>query len=102
MSAKIRYLFHEAIPAWHKRAYCRYYDGELWFADGTGKATGYKDLAAAKDVCAACPVRQACLEDALRQEGSTTAEGRHGIRGGLTPTERYNLRRQAARKRTSA
>jgi WhiB family redox-sensing transcriptional regulator len=43
---------------------------------------------AAKQVCAACPVQQPCLEMAL-QTGD-----QHAILGGTTPTERGRLRRQ--------
>jgi WhiB family redox-sensing transcriptional regulator len=43
---------------------------------------------AAKAVCAACPVRQPCLEMAL-QTGD-----QHAILGGTTPAERLPMRRQ--------
>ncbi|WP_327066777.1 WhiB family transcriptional regulator [Kitasatospora sp. NBC_01302] len=102
MSKPVRFLYDASAPAWHKRAYCRYYDPELWFADGTGKTDGYKTLAKAKAICAACPVRQFCLDDAMRQEGGIAAEGRHGIRAGLTPAERHNLHRQTTRKKAAA
>lgn len=52
-----------------------------------------RDYSEAKALCHACPVRMACLEDALAVE-STTALGQdamYGIRGGLTPTERRTL-----------
>lgn len=48
----------------------------------------------AKKVCGACPVRQACLDDAILQEGGCGHENRHGIRGGLTPRSRRNLYNQ--------
>jgi WhiB family redox-sensing transcriptional regulator len=43
---------------------------------------------AAKAVCAACPVREPCLEMAL------VTGDQHAIRGGTTPTARGRLRRQ--------
>ena len=43
---------------------------------------------AAKDICAACPVKDACLEMAL-----VTAD-QHAILGGTTPAERVPMRRQ--------
>jgi WhiB family transcriptional regulator, redox-sensing transcriptional regulator len=43
---------------------------------------------AAKQVCAACPVKQPCLEMAL------ATGDQHAILGGTTPTERGRLRRQ--------
>src|SRR6266508_4494589 len=43
---------------------------------------------AAKQVCAGCPVREACLEMAL------ATNDQHAILGGTTPAERGRLRRQ--------
>lgn len=40
----------------------------------------------AKKICAACPVQEVCLEDAL------TNNERHGVWGGLAPAERRHLR----------
>ena len=51
------------------------------------------DEDAAKAVCAACPVRQACLEHAL------SASEPYGIWGGLTLRERRMLRRTRAVER---
>lgn len=39
-------------------------------------------------ICASCPVRELCLVDALDPERRAD----HGMRGGLTPTERRALR----------
>lgn len=44
--------------------------------------------------CAACPVRQQCLDAALAEEGNRS--GRYGIRGGLTPVQRRLLNRRLA------
>lgn len=53
-------------------------DPELFFP-----APGQRGKAArAKRVCARCPVRAACLADAL------ATHDEYGIRGGLTPNER--------------
>jgi len=41
-------------------------------------------------VCARCPVRDECLDDAVDRDD------RHGIRGGMTPAGRKALRRSAA------
>jgi len=51
-------------------------------------------VAAASNVCAGCPVRRACLDDALDvEEGLGT---RYGVRGGLLPRERSRLACQGA------
>ena len=47
--------------------------------------------ARATAVCAACPVRRACLLDALDDE-EDTAYGPWLVRGGMTPKERRDLR----------
>ena len=44
----------------------------------------------AKRICAACPVRQLCLDTALRNGE------RYGVWGGLTERERIRLRRRRA------
>jgi len=46
----------------------------------------------ARSICSRCPVRDACLDEELRIEGGCNAWGRHGFRGGLTPTERNNVK----------
>ena len=54
------------------------------------------DAGAAKEICAACPVREECLEFALETRPSD------GVWGGLTPIERHRLirrRQKADRKR---
>jgi WhiB family redox-sensing transcriptional regulator len=55
-------------------------DPDLFFSHARRK------IAAAKQLCTACPLRQPCLELSL-----VTAE-RHGIWGGLTEDERRPLR----------
>lgn len=51
----------------------------------------------AKALCAGCPVRERCLEDAMEAERSLSAQGRVTIRGGLTPSERTTLSRTRGR-----
>jgi hypothetical protein len=53
------------------------------------------DYAEAKWICASCPVRQECGEDAVESEYGA---GRHGMRAGMTPEQRYDLARGRARK----
>lgn len=57
------------------------------------------DAGPAKEICAACPVREECLEFALETRPSD------GVWGGLTPIERHRLirrRQKAARKARTA
>ncbi|MFD5814364.1 WhiB family transcriptional regulator [Streptomyces sp. NPDC127038] len=55
--------------------------------------------AAAKQICAACPVAAECLADAMRVEGGRGGESRHGIRGGLGPKGRRSRYEQARQSR---
>ncbi|MGW0131937.1 WhiB family transcriptional regulator [Streptomyces sp. NPDC003299] len=65
-----------------------------------------RSILRAQAVCAACPVRQACLEEAMSVEGGTHADKRHAIRGGLTGHQRRRLyerrRKRAARLEAAA
>jgi WhiB family redox-sensing transcriptional regulator len=75
---------------WRSRAACRGEDPELFFPIGTtGPAVA--QIAKAKQVCAQCPVREACLDFAL------SSGQRYGIWGGLTEDERRTLRRRRRR-----
>ncbi len=72
---------HEPIDQrWRDEATCREVDAELFFPEVGENAT------AARRVCAACPVRTACLADALDRRDVA-----YGIRGGMTPAERREL-----------
>ncbi|MFE7077887.1 WhiB family transcriptional regulator [Streptomyces sp. NPDC057620] len=83
---------------WRTRALCVQTDPDLFFPQpGDKQAT-----AAAKEICAACPVRVACLEAALAEEGGRTAASRFGIRGGKTHSQRYHLYSRARKLRRTA
>jgi WhiB family redox-sensing transcriptional regulator len=64
---------------WRELAACRGADLEVFFP-GRGESAG-----PARQVCAACPVRQPCLDYAI------TNRITHGIWGGLTERERRGL-----------
>lgn len=55
---------------------------------------GKPDYREARSICEGCPVRQACLADAMATE---TKGERAGFRGGLTPDERQALYRRGIR-----
>ena len=50
--------------------------------------TGVKE---ARLVCAACPVKRECLEEALADEGGKTKDSRFGVRAGRTPSQRFAI-----------
>jgi len=66
---------------WAVHAACKGYDPEDWMDDRPGLPT-----VAARDVCAACPVRLPCLAHALAHDEPW------GIWGGLTTRERVARR----------
>jgi hypothetical protein len=69
---------------WRSRAACRGWDPELFFPAAEDGPEYRTQVAAAKHVCSGCPVRAACLAEALVRIP-------HGIAGGLTPEERRDL-----------
>lgn len=74
---------------WYDDAACREADTDVFFPVSESQSD------AAKAICAACPVREACLEYALEVRPGD------GVWGGLTATERHRLirrRQKAARK----
>lgn len=70
---------------WRSRAACRRVDPELFFPAAEDREVVAAQVAAAKAVCAGCPVRMACLDEALTRLP-------YGIAGGLTSEERRRLR----------
>ena len=77
--------------AWRERAACRDVDDpELFFPAAESGPARDAQVAAAKAVCARCPVRAECLTEAL-------ARIPYGIAGGLTEHERRRLRTRPRR-----
>ncbi len=75
---------------WRDRAACRRVDPELFFPAAESGRAHDAQVAAAKAVCAWCPVVDPCLDDAL-------ARIPDGIAGGRTAHERRQLRRRGRR-----
>ncbi|MFC8448189.1 WhiB family transcriptional regulator [Kitasatospora sp. NPDC057223] len=74
--------------AWQSVAACRGMDSSVFFAppDERSEAKHSRE-AAARRVCARCPVREACADFALRSHET------YGVWGGLTEKERARGRR---------
>lgn len=77
-----------ADPGLHA-ALCRAISPEVFFPAPDDRAT----REVARSLCAACPVQAACLADAMASERGAGHSTRHGIRGGLTPWQRWKLYR---------
>lgn len=71
---------------WRSRAACRDTDPETFFPAAESGPAYERQVSEAKAVCARCPVRTECLDEAL-------ARIPDGIAGGLTPAERRRLTR---------
>jgi WhiB family redox-sensing transcriptional regulator len=78
---------------WQYRAACRGEDAEMFFAPNYFERKEEKEQreVQAKTICARCPVRDECLEYALRNREP------HGIWGGLNESERKSLIRSRER-----
>ncbi|MFI2350363.1 WhiB family transcriptional regulator [Streptomyces sp. NPDC019443] len=72
-------------------ALCKGIEPELFFPERGDRRTA----ALAREICAQCPVAEACLADALASEGSAGHAQRFGIRGGTTPEERFGIYRRS-------
>lgn len=81
----------DKAPDWRVEAACLFLaeDGyeDLMFPDPGNKPA----VRFAQRVCGPCVVWEACLLDALADEGGKTKDHRFGIRGGLTPSQRYGV-----------
>lgn len=76
------------LPDWRRSAACAAPDVDASVFYPPSGADAVWTAAAAKRVCAECPVRRVCLADALSWETTRT---RFGVLGGLTPAERGEL-----------
>ena len=70
---------------WRDRAVCRDTDPDLFFPVGT-TGSAVTEIEAAKALCRTCPVREQCLEFALR------ANQEAGVWGGASEEERRKMR----------
>jgi len=78
--------------AWQREAECRDADPAVFFPPHGGKHPYRK----AREICARCLVREACLDAAMDAERGVA--WRDGMFGGLTPDERHSLWRTGRRR----
>lgn len=80
---------------WQEYAACADADPEVFFPVGEPGSRMYdREVAEAKSYCAVCPVRAACLADAVAGELAV------GVFGGTTPEERRPMQRASEWERT--
>ena len=78
---------------WTERAACRGVDTEIFFPEAlypTNRVLANMHAKQAREICARCPVRIECLDEAMRRNE------RHGIWGGLLRHERERLKKRPA------
>jgi WhiB family redox-sensing transcriptional regulator len=79
------------LEAWTQQAACINYDPALWYPENEGPGgpgARARRTAAAKEICAGCPVRLTCLDAALAEP---RGRGAYGVWGGLDEHERAQL-----------
>jgi WhiB family transcriptional regulator, redox-sensing transcriptional regulator len=86
------YRRRESEMDWRMQAACRHADPDLFFPEGT-TGPALQAIAAAKQICFACPVRARCLDWALDHPAA------FGIWGGRTEEERRAFRGVPAQRR---
>jgi WhiB family redox-sensing transcriptional regulator len=79
-------LSDDGRDPWKDRALCAQTDPEIFFPE----KSHWRQAITAKLVCQRCPVRDACLAHALKHDE------RYGVWGGMTPSQRKELRRRRA------
>lgn len=86
--------------SWGERAACsglpvnRFFN-DVW-PDEETLAIDEEAFDRARSVCASCPVRLNCFEAAMIEEGGSAVTRRWGVRGGVTPAQRYSIWRRDA------
>lgn len=79
---------------WSERAACQGVDLAVFFPPSGGSQTSRPALR----ICASCPVRQECLDDALAVEVTSSYQCVWGVRGGMTEPERLEYVRKLRRE----
>ena len=74
------------MTGWRERAACLGESLETFYPN---RYNGTLSARTALALCERCPVRKACLAEAMSDELGAGLACRHGIRGGLTAQQRY-------------
>lgn len=84
------------MSVWQESAACRTVDPELFYLEDNARCENKDNkVAAAKAVCAGCPVVADCLAFALADKHALN----FGVWGGTTPEERLVILRRVRRTR---
>lgn len=85
-------------PRWTEQAACTDHLDlfDLIYETGNPGVELSEELAQARAICAACPVREECLELAMEREQGPYGQWRYGMFGGLKPAQRKALAAERA------
>jgi WhiB family transcriptional regulator, redox-sensing transcriptional regulator len=89
------YRMTEFARQWRAAGACLSADPDLFYPITSGRGVTSETRMALR-ICAGCPVRQQCLDFAMRSPEV------HGIWGGTTPADRLRARRRRAERRRRA
>jgi WhiB family redox-sensing transcriptional regulator len=78
--------------SWKPLSACLTADPALFYPTKTGRSSANSDVADAKAICRRCPVREECLEYALRHRE------KFGIWGGMSERERRSYQKDWNRR----
>lgn len=84
---------YEGKGDWLDDAACAGLPVDLWFP-GVHSTPGFPAGDQALAICQDCPVKIQCLLSALQEEMQDSQSSIFGIRGGLSPKDRYKLRKK--------
>lgn len=79
-----------SAPDWTELAACNGVHIDVFYPSDEGSG-GEELWTTARRYCAGCPVARACLREALAEELTRPVRMRFGMRGGLTPDERFAM-----------
>lgn len=78
---------------WRDAAACREIGAAYFFPPDDPDDEPLYSTNRARAICAHCPVRVPCLDDAMAREGTAGREARTGVWGGLSPGQRAAVAR---------
>jgi WhiB family transcriptional regulator, redox-sensing transcriptional regulator len=82
---------------WRQDAACRTVGAAFFFPSDEPEDAPLYSTSRARAICAHCPVRAQCLDDAMAREGTAGRHDRSGVWGGLSPSQRTALAKARTR-----
>lgn len=90
--------FYQEAQPWMKDAICAGSGSDAFFPDPADHQDIEDKKERARAICAVCPVRTECCEQAMVEEAGEPIDFRFGIRGWTTPAQRISIERRGGLK----